>query len=57
MYGIEKKIIQKCERDINIYGRRSIAAAHKLKAGIKLSLSDFIWVRPGKVTHPEQKKN
>ena len=43
-----KKIIQKCERDINIYGRRSVAAVHNLKAGIKLSPSDFIWVRPRK---------
>ncbi len=55
-YGIEKKIIQKCERDINIYGRRSVAAAHNLKAGIKLSPSDFIWVRPGKGYAPRTKK-
>jgi len=56
MYGIEKKMIQKCERGINIYGRRSVAAAHNLKAGIKLSLSDFIWVRPGKGYAPGTEK-
>ncbi len=47
MLGIEEKKPQNCEKEMNVIGRRSIAAARELPEGTKLKLSDFIWVRPG----------
>ena len=47
MLGINEKKIKKCEKDMDYYGRRSIAAAHDIKSGSKLKLSDLIWIRPG----------
>ena len=47
MLGLSEKKIQKCEKDMNYYGRRSIAAANDIKIGSKLKLSNLIWIRPG----------
>tara|TARA_X000000950_G_C13877828_1_gene645604 strand:+ start:529 stop:1539 length:1011 start_codon:yes stop_codon:yes gene_type:complete len=47
MFGIEEKKIQKCEKNLEIYGRRSIAASRDLSPGTVLRSSDLIWVRPG----------
>ncbi len=47
VFGVEEKKIQICEKDMNFYGRRSIAAAHDLSVGKRLSLSDLTWIRPG----------
>ena len=48
MLGIEEKKTQNCEKEMNIVGRRSIAAARKLSIGSTLAWDDLIWVRPGK---------
>ena len=48
MLGIEEKKTQNCEKEMNIAGRRSIAAARKLSIGSTLAWDDLIWVRPGK---------
>jgi sialic acid synthase SpsE len=52
MLGSEEKKIQICEKDMNIVGRRSIAAARDLPAGTELKWSDFTWIRPGKGYSP-----
>jgi len=47
MLGIEEKKPQNCENEMNIAGRRSIAAARNLSIGSILAWNDLIWVRPG----------
>ena len=56
MIGKEEKKSQPCEKGMNIVGRRSIAVAHNLKVGTKLSSSDLTWVRPGKGFPPGNEK-
>ncbi len=56
MLGEEEKKIQLCEKEMKILGRRSIAVAHNLIAGTRLSRSDLIWVRPGKGFSPGDEK-
>lgn len=46
MFGIVEKKIQQCEKDLKIYGRRSIAASRYLQVGTKIRMSDLIWIRP-----------
>ena len=56
MLGKEEKKPQPCEKEMNIAGRRSIAAARDLKVRTKLSSSDLTWVRPGKGFSPGNEK-
>ncbi len=56
MLGKEEKKPQLCEKEMNISGRRSIAAARNLKVRTKLSSSDLTWVRPGKGFAPGNEK-
>ena len=46
MFGVVEKKIQQCEKDLKIYGRRSIAASCYLQVGAKIRMSDLIWIRP-----------
>lgn len=52
MLGKEEKKQQHCEKEMNVAGRRSIAASRDLLAGTKLLWTDFIWVRPGSGISP-----
>jgi N,N'-diacetyllegionaminate synthase len=56
IYGLEEKKIQKCEKDLNHYGRRSIAVNRNLASGKKLKLSDLTWIRPGTGLPPGEEK-
>jgi N,N'-diacetyllegionaminate synthase len=56
MLGKEEKKKQNCEIEMKKVGRRSIAAAHNLSKGSKLSNSDLIWVRPGTGFSPGEEK-
>jgi len=57
MLGIEEKKPQICEKEMNIIGRRSIAAARDLPVGTKLRWSDFTWVRPGNGYSPGEESS
>lgn len=52
MLGIEEKKTQICEKEMNLAGRRSIAAGQDLKNGSKLKFSNLTWVRPGNGLSP-----
>ena len=56
MLGKKEKKQQNCEIEMKKVGRRSIAAAHNLSKGNKLSNSDLIWVRPGTGFSPGEEK-
>lgn len=47
MLGAGEKVPQRCEAELQIAIRRSIAAARDLSAGTTLTQSDLTWVRPG----------
>ena len=52
MLGEKEIMQQKCEKEMNIAGRRSIAAAQDIPLGTELKWSHFTWVRPGKGFSP-----
>ena len=56
MFGREEKKQQSCEKEMQIVGRRSIAAGRNLKFGTKVKISDLTWVRPGKGFSPGEEK-
>ncbi len=56
MFGKEEKKIQKCEKNMKVEARRSIAAASNLIKGTKLSASHLTWLRPGIGFSPGQEK-
>ena len=56
MFGKEEKKLQKCEKEMQIAGRRSIAVTRDLIFGAKLKISDLTWVRPGKGFSPGMEK-
>ena len=47
LMGKEVKELQKCELDMAVSMRRSIAASNNLRAGKIIEVSDLTWVRPG----------
>ena len=55
MLGEKEIMQQKCEKEMNIAGRRSIAAAQDIPLGTELKWSHFTWVRPGKGFSPERR--
>ncbi len=56
LFGKEEKKQQNCELEMQISGRRSIAADRNLKFGKKVKISDLTWVRPGKGFSPGEEK-
>lgn len=47
MMGDGKKVPQRCEEELSVAARRSIAAMNDIPAGKVLAMEDITWVRPG----------
>jgi len=56
LLGKQEKKSQSCEKGMKIEGRRSIAVACDLQAGIKLSSVHLTWLRPAKGFLPGKEK-